>query len=194
MPGSRSGEIRKLLPLLTRAVEGLRASRSDLDVVLVRADSVPEALLREVAGPALDSWTVVSGEHLALLAASDVLLVASGTATVEGLLTGIPMVVVYKVNPISYLAGKLLIRVDDVAMANLVSDDGSGTRAVPELIQGAATPDRIAAEVAAFLDDPARAAESRRRLALGRADLGPVGAAERTAEALLAALRGRAAA
>ncbi len=194
MPGSRSGEIRKLLPLLARAVERLRASRSDLDVVLVRADSVPEALLREVAGPALGTWSVVSGEHLALLAASDVLLVASGTATVEGLLTGIPMVVVYKVNPISYLAGKLLVKVDDVAMANLVSDDGSGTRAVPELIQGAATPERIAAEVAAFLDDPARAAESRRRLALGRADLGPAGAAERTAEALLAALRGRAAA
>jgi lipid-A-disaccharide synthase len=188
MPGSRKGEIRRLLPVLRDAAELLCAARKELDIVLVRADSVPDGLLEEVAGEALRRWTVVSGPHLALLAASDVLIVASGTATVEGLLAGLPMVVVYKVNPISYIAGKILIRVPDVAMANIVSDDGSGKRAVPELIQGEATPERVAAEVVALLDDPARAAETRRRLALGREDLGPPGASRRTAEAILQAL------
>ena len=90
MPGSRAGEIRKLLPLLRDAVGILASRRNDLDVVLVKADSVPDELLREVAGEALAGWTVVSGPHLSLLAASDALLVASGTATVEGLLTGVP--------------------------------------------------------------------------------------------------------
>jgi lipid-A-disaccharide synthase len=181
MPGSREGEIRRLLPLLRDAVARLRDSRPDLKVALVRADSVPDSLLREVAGEALDSWTVISGPHLALVAAADVLLVASGTATLEGVLAGIPMVVVYRVHPITYALGRLLVKVPHVAMANIVSDDGSGVRAVPELIQREATPERVAAEAAAFLDDPGRAAEARSRLARGRERLGPPGAASRAA-------------
>jgi lipid-A-disaccharide synthase len=193
MPGSRVGEIRKLLPLLRDAAAILTARRSDLDIVLVKADSVPESLLGEIAGDALAGWTIVSGPHLALLAASDVLVVASGTATVEGLLAGIPMVVVYRVAPISYVLGKLLVKVPNVAMANILSDPGDGSQTVPELIQRAATPERIAAEVVRFLSDPARAAEARRRLSLGREDLGPPGAPGRTADAVLALIgKGRA--
>ena len=188
MPGSRAGEVRSLLPILRDAVALLEARRSDLDVVLVKADSVPDDLLRRIAGGSLDRWRVVSGPHLSLLAASDVLIVASGTATVEGLLAGIPMVVVYRVAAISYLLGKLLVKVPSVAMANILSDPGDGSRAVPELIQGAATPERVAAEVERFLDDPERAAEARRRLAAGRAELGEPGAPARTAEAVLALL------
>jgi lipid-A-disaccharide synthase len=188
MPGSRKGEIRKLLPLMRDAVKLVTTRRNDVDVVLVKADSVPDELLREVAGDALGSWQVVSGPHLSLLAASDVLLVASGTATVEGLLATVPMVVVYRVAALSYLLGKLLIRVPNVAMANILSDPGDGSQTVPELLQGAATPERIAAEAARFLDDPARAAETRRRLALGREELGTPGAPGRTADAVLALL------
>lgn len=186
MPGSRTGEIRKLLPLLRDAAAILSARRNDLDVVLVKADSVPESLLREIAGEALEGWTIVSGPHLALLAASDVLVVASGTATVEGLLAGIPMVVVYRVATLSYLLGRLLVKVPNVAMANILSDPGDGSQTVPELLQRDATPERIAVEVERFLSDPARAAEARRRLALGREDLGPPGAPGRTADAVLA--------
>ncbi|HKC24835.1 MAG TPA: lipid-A-disaccharide synthase [Thermoanaerobaculia bacterium] len=191
MPGSRSGEIRRNLPPMRDAVETLRAARPELDVVLVRADSVPETLLAEVAGSALERWTVVSGPHLALLAASDALLVASGTATVEGLLARVPMVVVYRVHPLTFFLARRLVKVPHVAMANIVSDDGGG-RAVPELIQKEATPERIAAELAAFLDDPALAARTRERLAKGAADLGPPGAAARAAEAVLEAFRGAA--
>ncbi len=188
MPGSREGEVRKLLPLMRDAVALLSAKRSDVDVVLVRADPVPDALLREIAGEALESWSVVSGPHLSLLAASDVLLVASGTATVEGLLAGVPMVVVYKVAAISYLLGKLLVKVPNVAMANILSDPGDGSQTVPELIQRAARPERIAAEVERLLDDPARAAEARRGLARGLEELGTPGAPARTADAVLALL------
>jgi lipid-A-disaccharide synthase len=190
MPGSRAGEIRTLLPLLRDAAAVLATRRKDLDIVLVKADSVPESLLREIAGEALSRWTVVTGPHLALLAASDVLVVASGTATVEGLLSGIPMVVVYRVATISYILAKLLVKVPNVAMANILSDPGDGSQAVPELIQSAATPERIAAEVERFLDDPTRAAEARRRLALGREELGEPGAPARTADAILALLAG----
>jgi lipid-A-disaccharide synthase len=98
--------------------------------------------------------------------------------------------VVYRVAALSYLLGKLLVKVPNVAMANILSDPGDGSQSVPELIQGAATPERIAAEVELFLGDPARSSEARRRLALGREELGPPGAPERTARAVLALVGG----
>ena len=188
MPGSRPGEIRRNLPVLTEAVRLLRKRRSDLEIILVQAESIPADLLRETAGQDFDSWRVVTGPHLALLAASDVVLVASGTATVEGLLANVPMVVVYRVHPLTFWLARRLVKVPWVAMANLVSDDGSGASTVPELLQGDATPERIAAEAAAYLDDPARAARTRARLARGLEELGPPGAPGRAAEAVLAAL------
>lgn len=188
MPGSRSGEIARNLPAMRDAAETLRRERPELDVVLVKADSVSEAQLRAVVGDALDAWTVVEGPHLARLAAADALVVASGTATVEGLLTGVPMVVVYRLNPVSHFLGRRLVKVPFIAMANLVTSDGSGTPAVPELIQRDVTPERIAREVRRYLDDPARAAATRERLLAGARDLGPAGAPGRTARAILACL------
>ena len=188
MPGSRKGEVKSILPVFRDAVEILQKRVSDLEVVLIRADSISDALLEELAGPALADWRVVSGEHLALLAASDVLLVASGTATVEGLLARVPMVVVYKVHPVTFWIARRLVKVADVAMANIVSDDGTGIRTVPELLQEDATAENVAAEAERFLSDAALSAETRARLAKGAADLGPPGAAVRTAEAVLAAL------
>jgi lipid-A-disaccharide synthase len=188
MPGSRLGEIRRNLPVLTEAVRLLRKRRPNLEIILIQAESIPADLLRETAGQDLDSWRIVTGPHLALLAASDVVLVASGTATVEGLLANVPMVVVYRVHPLTFWLARRLVKVPWVAMANLVSDDGSGAGTVPELLQGDATPERIAAEALAVLDDPARAARVRARLARGLGELGPPGASGRTADAVLAAL------
>lgn len=194
MPGSRKGEVKSILPVFRDAVEILRRKVPGLEVVLIRADSISDALLEELAGPALALWRVVSGEHLALLAASDVLLVASGTATVEGLLARVPMVVVYKVHAVTYWVARWLVRVPHVAMANIVSDDGTGSRTVPELLQADATPGNVAAEAERFLSDPALREATRARLARGAADLGPPGAGVRAAEALLAAVgAGRAA-
>ena len=194
MPGSRKGEVKSILPVFRDAVEILQKRVSDLEVVLIRADSISDALLEELAGPALADWRVVSGEHLALLAASDVLLVASGTATVEGLLARVPMVVVYKVHPVTFWIARRLVKVAHVAMANIVSDDGTGFRTVPELLQEDATAENVAAEAERFLADAALSAATRARLAKGAADLGPPGAAVRTAEALLSAVgRGKAA-
>jgi lipid-A-disaccharide synthase len=188
MPGSREGEIRRILPVMKEAAERLRSERPGLEIVLIKADSVSDTLLQEAAGDALTKWTLVTGPHLALLEASDVLVVASGTATVEGLLARIPMVVVYRVNGLTFFLARRLVRVAHIAMANIVSDGGTGIRTVPELIQRDATAARIAEEVKRFLDDPALSQETRRRLGLGAADLGAPGAAERTADAVLRAL------
>ncbi|HVO52277.1 MAG TPA: lipid-A-disaccharide synthase [Thermoanaerobaculia bacterium] len=188
MPGSRKGEVKSILPVFRDAVEILRRKEGSFEVVLVQADSIPRTLLEEVVGESLATWRVVSGEHLSILRDSDVLLVASGTATVEGLLAQVPMVVVYKVHPVSYWIGKRVVKVAHVAMANIVTDEGTGVRTVPELLQKEATPENVAAEAGKFLSDAALASRTRARLALGAADLGPPGAAARTADALLAAL------
>lgn len=188
MPGSRPGEIQRLLPLMRDGLAALARRRDDVDVVLVRADSVERETIREVAGPALDGWTVVDGEHLALLAASDALLVASGTATVEGLLARVPMVVVYRVNRLSYWIGKRVVKVPWIAMANLLTRREGEGPAVPELVQDDATAEGIADALTAFLEDPARAALCRDRLAEGAAELGAPGASERAARALLLSL------
>jgi lipid-A-disaccharide synthase len=104
------------------------------------------------------------------------------------------MVVVYKVHPLTFWVARRLVKVAHVAMANIVSDDGSGRRAVPELLQEEATAENVAAEAERFLSDAGLAARTRELLARGAADLGQPGAGVRTAEALLAALgRGKAA-
>ncbi|MBL8112555.1 MAG: lipid-A-disaccharide synthase [Acidobacteria bacterium] len=189
MPGSRRNEIERNLPVMAEALSILKRERTDVDAVLIRADSVPEELLRTAGGAGLTNVPFVSGAHLALLAASDVLVVASGTATIEGLLTRLPMVVLYRMNGLTHFLARLLVRgVDRIAMANIVSDDGSGALTVPELIQNDASPERIAKEVARFLDDPALVARTKASLDRGLADLGGPGAPDRTAEAVLAAL------
>ncbi len=188
MPGSREGEIERILPLLRDAAAVLKRRHPEADVVLVKADSVPLELLRRIAGEAFDGWRVAEGPHLDLLAASDVLLVASGTATVEGLLARLPMVVVYRVNRLTFWLAKRIVKVPFIAMANLLTRrDGEGPT-VPELVQDDATPERIAAEVSAFLESPERVARCRERLGEGLSELGEPGAAERAARAVIEAV------
>jgi lipid-A-disaccharide synthase len=130
--------------------------------------------------PAFEGLPVqlVQGRTHEALAASDVALVASGTATVETALLGIPMVVVYRLSRLTYLMGRRFVRVPHVAMANLIA----GRRVVPELIQDDFTPESVAREALSLLEDPARAAEMRSALAEVRARLGEPGASARAAD------------
>jgi len=110
-----------------------------------------------------------------------VVITASGTATAETALHERPMVVVYKVSPLTYRLGKPLLTVDTYAMANLVAGD----RVVPELMQDECTPAAIADEAISFLTDAARWERTRARLAETRAKLGSPGSIGRVAEAVL---------
>jgi len=116
-----------------------------------------------------------------VLASADVAVLASGTVTVQAALHGCPMVVVYRVAPLTYRLGKPLLHVDTYAMANLVA----GRRVVPELIQDAFTPERAASEALRLLTEPAYAARMKADLAEVRAKLGTPGASRRAAEAVL---------
>ena len=124
---------------------------------------------------------VIEHETDDVLAAADVALVASGTVTVQAALHECPMVVVYRLSALTYRLGKPFVHVETYAMANLVA----GRRVVPELIQEAFTPDRVAAEALRVLTDPAHAAVVRRDLRDVRGKLGTPGASRRAADAVL---------
>jgi lipid-A-disaccharide synthase len=127
---------------------------------------------------------VLRGRTHGLLGAADAGIVASGTATVEAALLGLPMVVVYRLSPVTYLLGRPLVRLQRFAMVNLIA----GRDVVPELIQGDFTPERVVAETLRLLDDSARREAMGRDLAEVRARLGGPGASQRAAGAVAAFL------
>jgi lipid-A-disaccharide synthase len=129
---------------------------------------------------------IVEGQTDEVLSSADVAVLASGTVTVQAALHGCPMVIVYRVGPLTYTLGKPLLHVDTYGMVNLVA----GSRVVPELIQDDFTPEAAAAEALKVLLDPEHAAKVKADLAAVRGKLGTAGASRRAAEAVIAAARG----
>jgi lipid-A-disaccharide synthase len=176
LPGSRSKEMHLLLPVLAAAAARLVA-RGDCQCALALADTLSEAdVAVSMHGRELPA-TIVRGDTYDLVHASDVVLVASGTATLETALLERPMVIVYRVAPLTYALARRLVSVPFIGMPNLIA----GRAVVPELIQDEVTPERVAAEAARFLDDPAHAAATRAALGELRHALGDGGAATRAA-------------
>jgi len=174
LPGSRAKTVGHHLPVLLDAARrlGSRAAyalavapgldRAALEAA-VRASGVPVALVED------DTYNLV--------AASDAVAVSSGTATVECALLGRPMVVVYRMSAVTYAIARGLVRVPYIAMPNIIL----GESVVPELIQEEMTADRVATELARFLDDADASAQVCRRLGELRQLLVVPGAAERAA-------------
>lgn len=167
-PGSRRGEIKRLLPVLLEAAQSLRQKHPDLQIILPRAESLPE----EALAPWLEQTnlpiTVVSGRVYDVMAACDAIITASGTATLEIALMGVPLIVVYKIAPASYAIMRRMVKVDHLALCNIVANE----RIAPELIQHEAKPDAIAAAADALLYDPKRNQSMRTQLKKVRERLG----------------------
>lgn len=180
LPGSRASEVEALLAVLLAAAARL-ARDFPVEVRLIRAPTVPAQVIDEaVALSGMPVEVVAAADRFAAVAGSHVALCASGTATLEVGLLGTPQVVVYRLARWTYLLGRLLVRLPDVSLVNLVL----GRRVVPELIQAAANPESIAAHAALLLTDrPAREA-MRAALAGLRAALGRGGASRRAAQAV----------
>jgi lipid-A-disaccharide synthase len=189
LPGSRASEVRVLLPLMLAAARRL-ALELPLAVSVVRAPGLDAgAFAAEVTRQGVEA-TVVERDRFRHLAAAHLALCASGTATLEVGLLGTPLVVVYRLALWSYLLGLLLVRLPHISLVNLVLGRG----VVPELLQGDAAPERIAAEAARLLRDPQAIAAMRAALAELRPRLGEGGASRRAAAEVLALLHEEAAA
>jgi lipid-A-disaccharide synthase len=179
LPGSRAAELRQHLPILRKAC--LRIHREfPSQFVLAAAPGTDAAALREPWPPQLPP-KIVLGQTYNALAAADAAIVSSGTATIEAALLDVPMVVVYRVTPLTALLAKPLVRTPFFSMVNLIA----GKPAVPELIQNDFTADRVATEILRLLNDQSARESLRRDLAEVRHRLGPPGAVERAADAIL---------
>jgi lipid-A-disaccharide synthase len=183
LPGSRSSELRHILPGLAGAAEIIARQIPGAQFVVARAPALDDAGFAPLTSLRAAGVTVaeVSGVADDVLAAADVVLTASGTATVQTALHGKPMVIVYRLSPLTYAIGRSIVKVETYGMVNLVA----GRRIVPELIQKAFTPDNVAREAVSLLTDSARAEVMRRDLADVRARLGAPGASRRAAAAIL---------
>ncbi len=179
LPGSRDSEVQRLLPVMLDAVQRLNPRYPATVWRVSVAPTVDPSLVAGILAQhdASGRCETVIGGTADLLAASTLVVAASGTVTLEAAIAGTPTVIVYKVSPLSYRLGRLLIRVPYIGLANLIAD----APLMPELIQDNACPEAIARTVAALLDDPARRERMRAALAQVRRRLGPPGATERLA-------------
>jgi len=180
LPGSRAGELERLMPPLVQLVEDWQArpERRQVQWVIPVAPTLPEAALRAHlrTGPV----SLVHGLGYAARAYADAALVCSGTATLETALLGTPFAIIYKLNPLTHFAARRWVKIPYFGLANVVA----GRQVAPELLQGEVNAQRLGAELAALLD-PGVAARMRAELGTLRAHLGEPGAAGRVAEHLL---------
>ena len=181
LPGSRPNEVHRILPDLIGAADRIRTRIPETQFIVARAPGLPDSLF----GAVRTDVPMVEGKTDEVLSAADVAMTASGTATVQCALHDTPMVIVYRVSPLTYLLGRRLLTVDTFGMVNLIA----GEKIVPELIQHAFTPDAVAREAISMLTDRARHARIRSGLALVRDRLGGPGASRRAAEAILGVVR-----
>ncbi len=189
MPGSRTTEVRRLLPTFGRAMERLRDSHPGL-VVVVPTVAATAAAVADAARRWSCRAVLVddAGEKADAFAASDAALAKSGTSTLELALAGVPMAVAYRVGAVTALLARRLMSVDNAALVNLLA----GREVVPEFLQEDCRPDRLAGELGRLLDDEATRSRQRAGLAEAVAALGAGTPApsERAAAAVLDAVAG----
>jgi lipid-A-disaccharide synthase len=181
LPGSRPNEVASTIRTLVDAIPLMRAREPRVQFLVARAPSLPDRLFTALPlGP--DTRTaILTGRADDVLSASDVVITASGTATVQAALHEKPMVIVYRLAPLSYHIGRHFVHVRTFGMVNLVAGEVVAT----ELIQDAFTPESVAREALALLTDPERAEQARARMRAVKARLGEPGASRRAAERVL---------
>ncbi len=177
LPGSRREEIRKLLPVMIEAVEILKGRYPRIRCILPLAKTINGEMVERFIQTSVLPVDIRSGDIYGALSECHMALVASGTATLDVAIMGVPMVVAYKIAPISYRLGRMLIRVPFIGLVNLVA----GKQAVPELIQQDVTPKRLAEAALPLLESASIRDRMITELRSVRKRLGSGGASKRAA-------------
>ncbi|MGZ3612602.1 MAG: lipid-A-disaccharide synthase [Thermodesulfobacteriota bacterium] len=178
LPGSRIHEVERLFPPLLASAHLLQKEIPDLQFVIPLAPGISRTILSSHMKNISFPLKVVEGFTYDVMNLSELLIMASGTATLEGAILGKPMIIVYKVSLPSYWVGRALIRVDHIGLVNLVAEK----EIAPELIQKDVNPERIADEASRILRDPILSRKMAESMDAVRQKLGEPGAAQRAAQ------------
>ncbi len=183
-PGSRTQEIKGLLPILLRAGELVQKQVPDAKFIIPAASTDMIKKIFDLIGDFRPKAVV--GNTYDILAAADLAICASGTINLEASILGTPNIMVYKLNPLTYFVGKHMLKIGDklpfFSMTNLLSEE----RVIPELVMEEAEPVRIAEEAVNILRDGVRQEKMRASFEKLRNKLGSPGAINRAAKAILA--------
>ncbi|MCX7625246.1 MAG: lipid-A-disaccharide synthase [Candidatus Sumerlaeaceae bacterium] len=185
IPGSRRSELKYHLRPMLEAARRVAREIPQAAFVLPQAHTITSDLLR----PELEAYRdlrirIVEDDHASVRTALDFAICKSGTSTLELALAGVPMVVIYRVSTPTYLIARAVVRTQWISLVNIVM----GRAVVPELLQDAAAPDRIAEETLKLLRTPTALAEMRTELSRIKGMFGPPGCAKRAAERIVAFL------
>jgi lipid-A-disaccharide synthase len=149
LAGSRANEIKRLLPVMLAAAALLHKRFPDCQFILPQADSISDELLTEYLSDAPVQVTVIKNQPYDVIQCCDAVMTSSGTATLEIALLTVPMVICYKLSPLTYRLGRLLVKTPFIGLPNIVA----GRSIVREFIQHEATADNLAIEIAWLLTD-----------------------------------------
>ncbi len=176
MPGSRKQEIETLLELMLQGIEKVRTEKK-IQLFLPRAHTIDRTLLEEKIDKYSSSVIITEGDNYDIMQICHLCLAASGTATLETALMGLPTILLYRVAPLTYIIGKRLVNLSHVGLPNIIA----GKEVIPELLQDQVTPDRIAELVQRFIEDGVYIKRMKKDLAEVKEQLGEPGAVKRVA-------------
>lgn len=180
MPGSRRREVERILPVMLAVKDQINQAVPDCQFVLPLAPGIDSATL-----PEMPSVKVVEGSVYEAMRASDLMLIASGTATLEATCLGTPMIVVYKMSRLSWHILRALVKMELSGLPNVIA----GREIVPELLQDQVTPERIAPIALELLQNSKKREAQQESLRWVYEQLGEPGAAKRTAQLILSHIR-----
>jgi len=181
LPGSREQEIKSLLPPMLAAVEKLKAKEPKRQFILPVAETISKGLIAEIMGNYSVDIKVVTGNSYEVMDLATLIIVASGTATLEAACLGTPMVIIYKTSLLTWWLGRLLVKLPYVGLPNIIMDK----EIVPELLQDEVDAERIAAVSSEILNSPEYYNQIKEDLESVVTKLGTSGATKKVAQMVL---------
>ncbi len=186
LPGSRSSEIKNLLPVMLDSAEKIADRIPGAQFLVSSGAALHENRIRDIleSHPCRDRCRIVPGRPGSIFERADMLIAASGTVTLEAALCGLPTIIIYKMSPLAYGLGKLLVKIKYAGLANLIV----GREVMPERLQSRANPQEICATALSMISE---LDIHRKNLAEVRRRLGTAGAPDRTAKIVLNFVKNR---
>ena len=177
LPGSRSQEVRRILPVMARASEHIAREAGEAHFAVAAYSAVNRDLYESILAEGSPPVRIIKDRAHSLIAHSDFLIAASGTATLEAAFYGTPLVIVYRTTPLTGLLGRFMIKIPSIGLVNIIA----GERIVHEFVQAGAKPELIARTVVRYLRDDAMKRKLVNRLKDVRLRMGESGVSRKTA-------------